>query len=134
MTGNAQLLLATVHSLKQGGDRLYAILDAGINVAEPVRSEYHQVFAANRIGEPCDHVYTVVGPICTPGDTLYPAVRLPELRPGDAVCIMDAGAYFVPFATSFSFPQPAIVAIDAGHDTQVRRAERFEDLIDRDRT
>jgi diaminopimelate decarboxylase len=132
LTGNTQLLLATVHSLKQADDRVYAILDAGINVAEPVRNEYHQILPVNRIGEPSSRLYTVVGPICTPGDTLYPAVRLPELQPGDSVCVMDAGAYFVPFATSFSFPQPAIVAVDHGREFPVRRAEQFEDLIDRD--
>jgi diaminopimelate decarboxylase len=132
MTGNTQFLLATVHSLKQADDRIYAILDAGINVAEPVRNEYHQILPVNRIGKPCDRLYTVVGPICTPGDTLYPAVKLPELCPGDSVCVADAGAYFVPFATSFSFPQPAIVAIEHGRDFEIRRAERFDDLIARD--
>ncbi len=104
LTGDTQFLLASVHALKQAGDRTYAILDAGINIAEPVRSEYHQLFVANRINEPARQVYTVVGPICTPADTLYPAIHLPELAVGDCLCIMDAGAYFVPFATSFSLP------------------------------
>jgi diaminopimelate decarboxylase len=45
---------------------------------------------------------------------------------------MDAGAYFVPFATSFSFPQPAIVAVDGSTDYIVRRAETFEDMNARD--
>lgn len=132
LTGNTQFLLARIHSLKRAGDRTYAILDAGINIAEPVRSEYHQLFAVNRINEPARGVYTVVGPICTPADTLYPAIHLPELAIGDSLCIMDAGAYFVPFATSFSYPQPAMVALDAGREALIRRAERFEDMVDRD--
>lgn len=132
LTGDTQFLLASVHALKRAADRTYAILDAGINIAEPVRSEYHQLFAVNRINEPARQVYTVVGPICTPADTLYPAVRLPELAPGDSLCIMDAGAYFVPFATSFSYPQPAMVAIDADQELLVRRVERFEDMAVRD--
>jgi diaminopimelate decarboxylase len=73
--------------------------------------------------------YTIVGPICSPVDTLYRAVRLPQLCPGDSLAIMDAGAYFVPFATSFSFPQPAIVMVDDGRCRLIRRAERFEDLV-----
>ena len=90
------------------------------------------MFAVNRISEPASRVYTIVGPICTPADTLYPAVRLPELAVGDSLCIMDAGAYFVPFATSFSYPQPAMVAIEADRELLVRRAEHFDDMTVRD--
>ena len=130
VTSNAQLLLTSVHTLKNDGDRPYAILDAGINHAESVRSEYHQLL---RVSAPrpnaASHIYSVVGPICTPGDWLYHAQRLEELVPGDVLAIMDSGAYFVPFATSFSYPQPAIVAVAGGRVTTVRRAETFEDLI-----
>ena len=69
------------------------------------------------------------GPICTPGDTLYWGARLPELAAGDSVVIMDAGAYFVPFSTAFSFSRPAIVAVDGGEVKLLRRAETFEDLL-----
>jgi diaminopimelate decarboxylase len=130
LTGNTQLLLATVLSVKEEGDGpAFVIADAGINHAEAVRGEYHQLFAASRAGVPSARVYTVVGPICSPGDTLYRAVGLPALAPGDALAIMDAGAYFVPFSTSFSFPRPAVVAIDGGACRLLRRAERFEDVM-----
>jgi diaminopimelate decarboxylase len=65
-------------------------------------------------------------------DTLAWSWRLPTLQPGSSLCIMDAGAYFVPFATSFSFPQPAAVMIDGSNVKVVRRAEHFEDLVRRD--
>jgi len=129
VTGNAQLLVASVLGTKEAEDTCFAILDAGINLAESCRSEYHQLFSANRYGEAATKTFTLVGPICVPGDTLYWAARMPSLRAGDSVLIMDSGAYFVPFATSFSFPQPAIVMIDEGTVRPLRRAERFEDLV-----
>ncbi len=129
MTGDTQLLLGRVHALKAGEDRTWAVLDAGINHAECVRNEYHQLFHVNRPDAPADKVYTVVGPICTPGDTLYHAKRLPDLRVGDTLAIMDAGAYFVPFATSFSYPQPAIIALEEGQERLLRRAETFDDQV-----
>ncbi|MCY1015553.1 pyridoxal-dependent decarboxylase [Pyxidicoccus sp. MSG2] len=129
MTGDTQLLLANVHALKQGEDRTWAVMDAGVNHAECVRNEYHQLFHVERPDAEASRVYTVVGPICTPGDTLYYAKRLPELSVGDTLAIMDAGAYFVPFATSFSFPQPAIIALDGGRERLLRRAETFDDLV-----
>ncbi|MCP3144651.1 type III PLP-dependent enzyme domain-containing protein [Pyxidicoccus xibeiensis] len=129
MTGDTQLLLGRVHALKAGEDRTWAVLDAGINHAECVRNEYHQLFHVDRPDAPASRVYTVVGPICTPGDTLYNAKRLPDLAVGDTLAIMDAGAYFVPFATSFSYPQPAIIALDGGKEQLLRRAETFDDLV-----
>lgn len=133
MTGNAQLLLATVLTTKAGAGASCAVLDAGINLAESVKSEYHQLFAVTRHREPRSHVHTLVGPICSPADTLYPALRLPPLRDGDCLAIMDAGAYFVPFSTSFSFPRPAIALLDGGLSTLLRRRETFDDLRSYDR-
>lgn len=132
MTGNTQLLLTRVMTAKDLGDAKFTVLDAGINVAESVRNEFHQVFSVNRFGAPETRVHTLVGPICSPGDTLYPAIRLPDLVPGDSLAIMDAGAYFVPFSTSFSFPRPAIVALDRGESYLLRQRERFEDLVRND--
>lgn len=126
VTSDAQLLLASVTTLTRPADRTFAILDAGINVAEPVPHEYHQLFPLRR-GAP-DEQYALAGPICSPADILYPSVRLPRLHPGDAVAIMDSGAYFVPFSTPFSFPRPAIVLLRGGRDTLLRRAETFDDL------
>jgi len=129
VTGDSQMLLASVMTTKDEGATRFAILNAGINLAESCRSEYHQLFPANRPAGQDATVHTVVGPICTPGDTLYWAARLPALETDDSVVIMDAGAYFVPFSTSFSFPRPPIVIVDEGRVTQLRRAERFDDLI-----
>jgi len=129
VTGDAQMLLASVLTSKDDGDKTFAILNAGINLAESCRSEYHQLLSANHADRAATRVHTIVGPICTPGDTLYWAARMPPLEPGDSVLIMDAGAYFVPFATSFSFPRPPIVLIDGGAVTLLRRGERFEDLV-----
>jgi diaminopimelate decarboxylase len=133
LTSDTQLLLCRVTGLKASGagGPTHAILDAGINIAEPLRSEYHQIFTAD---PPRSHErrYRLVGPICTPMDTLAWSLRFPELAPGDVLAIMDAGAYFVPFATSFSFPQPAIVMLDGDRVSLVRRAETFEDLVRRD--
>jgi diaminopimelate decarboxylase len=129
LTSDAQMLLTRVQSLKADGDREYAILDAGINVADSCRNEYHQLLVASAVAPGPSQVVAIAGPICSPGDTLYWGVRLPRLGPGDCLAIMDAGAYFVPFSTSFSFPRPAIVTIDDGVTSLLRRAETFEDLL-----
>lgn len=135
MTGNAQLLLCKVLGFKASGASglPHVVLDAGINIAEPMRGEYHQIFVAGP-ESPSERTYRLVGPICTPMDTLAWARRMPDLSPGDVLAVMDAGAYFVPFSTSFSFPQPGIAVIEDGRAHLLRRAETFEDLVRRDET
>jgi diaminopimelate decarboxylase len=130
LTGDAQVLIASVVSLKEAPrEPAWAILDAGMNLTDPMRGEYHHVFAAARLREPAARRYRLAGPICSPGDVLRWSIALPALAPGDPLAIMDAGAYFVPFATSFSFPQPPIVLLDRGETRLLRRAETFEDLV-----
>lgn len=129
LTSDAQMLLSSVLSVKHDDERTFAILDAGINLAESCRSEYHQLLPVSRYTAAPTKTYALAGPICTPGDTLRWAVRLPELSCGDTLAIMDTGAYFVPFATSFSFPRPGVVMVDQGNVSTLRRAETFEDLV-----
>jgi diaminopimelate decarboxylase len=129
LTADAQFLLTTVVDVKDDGDVIHAVLDAGMNVAEPVRSEYHQLFSASAPTAAPVQTYRLVGPICTPADVLYHSWTLPPLQPGHLLAIMDSGAYFVPFSTTFSFPKPAIVVQDGSCVHRARRRESFEDII-----
>lgn len=129
LTSNAQVLLASVVDVKHDTELRHAVLDAGINIADPAAHEYHQLFSATDPLGADDIPYRLAGPICTPADVLYNNWRLPELRPGHVLAIMDAGAYFVPFSTEFSFPRPAIVVVVDDDARVIRRRERFEDLV-----
>ena len=133
LTGNAQALMARVIATRTSAEGLaYAILDAGVNIAGILRSQIHQIYRVTEYGAPRDTLYRLVGPICQPGDVLFPCVRLPRLRPRDVLMVMDSGAYFEPDSTSFSFQRPGTVAIEGGHVHVIRRAETFEDMIGRD--
>ncbi len=129
VTADAQLLLTRVVQVRDEEDGLtWAVLDAGINVAESVRSEWHQLFPLRASGA-APRPHRLTGPSCMQGDLLYPAWSLPPLSPGDGLAIMDAGAYFVPFSTDFSFPRPPIAVVGEGPARLLRRGEAFEDLV-----
>ena len=132
LTGDTQFLLTTVVDVKDDGGLPHAVLDAGINVAEPVRTEYHQLFSVTAPGAAHDIGYRLAGPICTPADVLCNNWRLPRLEPGHVLAVMDSGAYFVPFSTSFSFPKPAVVMQDADQITVLRARESFADVVAKD--
>lgn len=132
LTATAQFLLATVLDIKDDGDPVHVVLDAGINLAEQTQYEYHRLFNASAArGEPTGP-YRIVGPICTPADVLYTNWRLPRVAVGDVLAIMDTGAGFVALSTSFSFPRPAVIGCRGDEVVVLRRAETFTDLIELD--
>ena len=125
----SQTLLLSVATLKKRPDGAqYIVADGGLNLAYPLRWEYHEIYVANRMQEPSRESYTIVGPLCTPTDLLYHGKVLPSVSEGDTLAVMDAGAYFVSYMNTFSFPRPAIVLVSEGRHRPIRRAEAFEEL------
>lgn len=120
---DAQLLITTVHKLKQIGGQQIAVVDASrVGMAQPLRGEYHEVFVANRMDGSTRRVYRVVGRSCSTHDWLFSRKRLPKLRPGDLLAIMDVGAYFNSTSNSFSFPSPPAVVVKDGAARLARAA------------
>ncbi len=132
LTGDTQFLLMTVVDVKDDGGLPHAVLDAGVNVAEPVRTEYHQLLSATAPSAAADVAYRLAGPICTPADVLCYNWRLPRLGPGHVLAVMDSGAYFIPFSTNFSFPKSAVVMQDGDQITVLHSRESFAELVAND--
>lgn len=134
LTSAAQCLLLRVLAVKPRARDLPAvILDGGRNVAGPTAYESHELLPVNRAARPLAHSFDFFGPLCHPGDRLFTARAFPAVEPGDLVAVMDAGAYFVPNQTNFSHPRPAVVMVDGGQPTLLRRRETFDDIVARDR-
>ena len=56
---------------------------------------------------------------------------LPELREGDYLAILDAGAYGYTMSSPYnSRPRPAEVLINDGKSYLIRSAETYDDLLD----
>lgn len=132
LTGSAQMLIASVENIRKSDDFDFAVLDAGVSVASIVTSEYHALLPLREGSQP-SRCHRMVGPICHMGDTLFPAQYLSPLKVGDALAILDSGAYFIADASSFSFPQPAVVALTCDAEiVMVRERESFEHLVSLD--
>jgi diaminopimelate decarboxylase len=114
---------------KRSNGTKFALTDGGMqNAAFPLSYEYHKCFLATRVSADWKERYTVVGPLCSPEDRLYRNWTFPELREGDILAIMDAGAYFTSFANNFSYPRPAVVLVSDGHHKLARQRESFEHM------
>lgn len=130
ITSNSQVLLLSVIGQKNGvGGERFLYVDGGKNVAMPLGWEVHQIFPASQMNSVEKTKYDVFGPLCHPGDVVMKNMSLPRLEEGDCLAVMDAGAYFIPNQMNFSNPRPAVVAIDNGQHSLVRRPEEFGDIV-----
>jgi len=134
VTSRSELLLAKVLAIKKKSNGTqYLITDTGrLSMTFPGEFEYHEIFVANRVPAEMDTNYQVMGRICTSADWLAKNRYLPESRPGDILAIMDAGAYFSSYSSTFAFPRPSIISVDNGRINVLRKQETFEYLTELD--
>ena len=130
------VLLGTVHSVKNNGNKKYIGTDIGFNVLiRPAMYDSHHDIELYRndsiIKSEKTSPATVVGNICETGDILAKDRELPEAKEGDLIGIMDAGAYGYSMASNYNNRlRPAEVLIDLdGSPRLIRRRDTFEDLM-----
>jgi diaminopimelate decarboxylase len=71
-----------------------------------------------------------VGPVCESGDFLAKDRTLPEVKPGDLLAVMSAGAYGFVMASNYnSRPRVPEVLVKDGGVHVIRARESYEDLI-----
>jgi len=131
IVGDATIMLAGVNVVKHAHVKFVGT-DAGFNtLARPMLYDaYHHIFVANRVSQPESETYTVVGPICETGDILAKDRRLPEVRRGDVLAFLDAGAYGFSMASVYNGqPRPAEVMVSGDKVDVIRRAEDYSALL-----
>ena len=86
-------LISKVLYVKQGTNKQFAILDAGMTdlIRPALYQAYHKI--ENISSELPVETYDVVGPICESSDVFGKAVDLNKTKRGDLVAIRSAGAY-----------------------------------------
>lgn len=123
-------LLGRVHSVKENYGETYIGTDIGFNVLmRPVLYDsYHEIVFYSSGSEA---TVTVVGNICESGDILATGRRLPMPAPGDAVGVLNAGAYGWCMCSNYnSRLRPAEVLLCAnGSHKLIRRRDTYEEIL-----
>lgn len=130
----AQVLLLTVGSIKERpGVGKWIITDGGAGTcAFPLYYEFHEVLLANNLDAPLVEDVTMVGPVCFSSNWIYRKKRMPQMKPGDVIAIMDTGAYFIPLEANFGFQRTPVVMVSNGTARLIRKRESFEEMAGRD--
>lgn len=134
IVGNAGVLLTKVLYVKKTPRKKFIIVDAGMNdlIRPALYDAFHQILplksgsAQATRREKAD----VVGPICESGDFFAKERPLPDIREGDYLAIMGAGAYGFSMSSNYnSRMRPEEVMVVKDKTFVIRRKERFQDLI-----
>lgn len=135
IVGSSGILVTTVTYIKQTAAKNFAIVDAGMNdlIRPSLYGAHHEVLplkTASYAGSEKICSYDIVGPICESGDFLARNRRFIDLRQGDMLAIMAAGAYGFSMSSNYnSRPRPAEVLVEGAKARLIRSRETYQDLI-----
>lgn len=140
LVGEAGVYLCQVTRVKQSRGRRFAVIDGGMhhhlaasgNLGQTIKRNY-PVVVANRIGTAEVSETEVVGPLCTPLDTLARKANLPPMQAGDLFAVLQSGAYARTSSPHgfLSHDAPAEVMVHEGKASLIRRRGNPHDhLVD----
>ncbi|UCH21976.1 MAG: diaminopimelate decarboxylase [Deltaproteobacteria bacterium] len=132
IVGNAGILVTRALYRKFGGTKNFIIVDAGMN--DLMRPALYQAYHAIQpvvMSDQEELVADVVGPICETSDFLAQDRRITDVKNGDLLAVMSAGAYGFAMASNYcSRPKVAEVMVSGDQFHIIRERQRYEDLID----
>ena len=133
LVGNAGVLLTRVLYIKKSAAKKFAIVDAGMNdlIRPALYQSYHEIVPVKEAKS--ESKIDIVGPVCESGDFFAFDREMPELREGDLIAIMSAGAYGFVMASNYnSRPLPAEVLVRGDKVALIRERQTWQDLVDRE--
>jgi diaminopimelate decarboxylase len=100
LIAEAGVYLARVLDVKMSRGKKFVILDGGMNhhlaasgnLGQTIKRNF-PIAVATKWGNSDEETVEVVGPLCTPLDTLGRAVAVPRVDVGDLVAVFQSGAY-----------------------------------------
>jgi diaminopimelate decarboxylase len=131
IVGNAGVLVSKILYTKENEDKKFVIVDAGMNdlVRPSFYGSYHQILPIKEEARE-EIVADVVGPICESSDFLAKGRKIPDLRAGELIAVMSAGAYGFSMSSNYNArPRIAEVLVRDDQMFVIRGRESYEDLI-----
>jgi diaminopimelate decarboxylase len=124
------VLFTEVNVLKHSPAATFAGINTGLNhlIRPMMYGSYHEIVnVSNPNGEISE--FSVVGYICET-DTFAWKRKLNDVREGDILAILNAGAYGFSMSSQYnSRPRPAEILVHKGNSHLIRKRETLEDVL-----
>ncbi len=128
IAATAGILVARVIYVKEGENKRFAIIDAGMNdlLRPALYGAHHEIVCvAPRKDAPIE-TYDVVGPVCETSD-IFGTYRLPNLQSSDLLAILATGAYGAAMASAYNERSPAAEVLVKGEAWSFVRPRMSDD-------
>lgn len=97
-------------------------------ISESIFFSQNQIVPVHKNGQPVKN-YNIAGSSLNTGDIIALNKKLPVMKSGDLVAILDAGAYSLSRAVQFTVLDPPVYLIDKNKKLRlIRRAGQYQDL------
>ena len=127
------LKVGTIKEYPRGNN--WVLVDGGSNILLRAALGVYRfpMILANKADAPSTGTVNVAGPLCFGGDVIGKNVKLPRVEEGDILAVFCAGAYTDSISHQYNLkPRPAMVLVNNGMHSLIKRAEQYEDLAGRD--
>ena len=132
VVGHAGALISRVVDTKTYPDgRRFAVLDAGMTelMRPALYGAFHRIVPVGA-ETPVVGPWDVVGPICESSDIFGRERMLPDVRVGDLLALLDAGAYGAVMGSNYNRRMlPPEVMVDDGRWEIIRRRQTLDDVL-----
>ena len=131
IVGNAGILVTKILYLKKVENKEFIIVDAGMNdlIRPSIYGAYHNIqpIVKNRRTK---IIADIVGPICESGDFLAKDRQISNVKQGEYLAVMSAGAYGYAMSSNYnSRPRPAEVLVKDNEYAVIHERETYDDLL-----
>jgi diaminopimelate decarboxylase len=125
IVGKAGILLTQVLYTKQGSEKEFVIVDAGMNdlLRPSLYGAYHEVVPTKKSNRK-KIIADIVGPVCETGDFLAIDRKIAQPEPGEFLAVMDTGAYGYSLSSNYNVrPRPAEILVTGKRAMLIRKRE-----------
>jgi len=132
IVGNAGILVTKVIYIKETPVKRFVVVDAAMNdlIRPCLYDAYHEIKPLHQNNNRSAIEVDVVGPVCESADFFAKNRVLPEVRPGELLAIMSAGAYGYVMSSNYNTrPRPPEILVDAKKFKVAKKREKIQDLI-----
>ncbi|HKV62601.1 MAG TPA: type III PLP-dependent enzyme [Candidatus Acidoferrum sp.] len=130
LAGEAGIYLTRISDVKLSRGKKFLIVDGGMNhhlaasgnLGQTIKRNY-PIALVNKLTAPASEAVDIVGPLCTPLDTLARGIVLPHAEIGDLVGIFQSGAYGRSASPVgfLSHPMPDEIWVDGGQHARIQQ-------------
>jgi diaminopimelate decarboxylase len=130
LVGDAGIIVTEVQFIKHTTEKNFIVIDAAMNdlMRPAMYGSYHKIITVKQAK--AEGLYDVVGPVCESSDIMGKDRELPELKKGDLLTILSAGAYGAVMSGNYN-TRPLIPEVLVSNDKfeVIRKRETYDEIF-----